>query len=98
MSIKDEKIQSSKQISITVKKISEYQVQKRCVVLRFIQVKFPQGSSHELTMVKAPIPKSLLQAANNFKIKVTFSGGTGSKKSMNKSTMCMCFKDNTAKL
>ena len=36
--------------------------------------------------------------AINFKIKATFFGGTGSKKSMNKSTVYMCFKDNTAKL
>ena len=40
-SIKEEKIQSSKQVSITMKKISEYNVQKKCVVLRFTQVKFP---------------------------------------------------------
>ena len=59
-SIKEEKIQSSKQVSITMKKISEYKVQKRCVVLRFTLVKFPKGSSHELTMVKVSIPMSLL--------------------------------------
>ena len=40
-SIKEEKIQSSKQVSITMKKISECKVQKRCVTLRFTQVKFP---------------------------------------------------------
>ena len=40
-SIKEEKIQSSKEVSITMKKISEYKVQKRCVVLRFTQVKLP---------------------------------------------------------
>ena len=60
-SIKEEKIQSSKQVSITMKKISEYKVQKRCVVVRFTQVKFPCGSSHELTMVKVSIPMFVLQ-------------------------------------
>ena len=30
-SIKEEKFQSAKQISITMKKISQYKVQKRCV-------------------------------------------------------------------
>ena len=35
--------------------------------------------------------------AINFKAKATFCGGTRSKKSINKSTACMCFKDNTAK-
>ena len=64
-SIKEEKIQSSKQVLITMKKISEYKVQKRCVVLRFTQVKFPKGSS-ELTMVKVSIPMSLLQRGLNF--------------------------------
>ena len=39
--IKEEKIQMTKHVSITMKKISEYKVQKRCVGLRFTQVKFP---------------------------------------------------------
>ena len=37
-----EKIQRTKHVSITMKKISEYKVQKRCVGLRFTQVKFPK--------------------------------------------------------
>ena len=60
-SIKEEKIPNLKQVSITMKKISEYKVQKTCVVLRFTQVRFPEGSSHELTMEKVLIPMSLLQ-------------------------------------
>ena len=52
MSIKEEKIQSTKQVSITMKKISQYKAQKRCVVLKLTHVKFSQGNSHELTMVK----------------------------------------------
>ena len=35
-----------------MKKISQYKVKKRCVVLKLTQAKFPQGSNHELTMVK----------------------------------------------
>ena len=63
-SIKEEKISKrSKQVSITMKKISEYKVQKRCDALRFTQVKFPKDSSHELTMVKILIPLSLLHMA-----------------------------------
>ena len=46
-----------------MKKISERKVQKRRVVLRFTQVKFPYGSSHELAMVKVSIPMSLLHMA-----------------------------------
>ena len=46
-----------------MKKISEYKVQKRYDVLRFTQVKFPWGSSHELTMVKVSIPMSILHMA-----------------------------------
>ena len=33
-SIKEEKFQSTKQVSITMKKISQYKVQKRCVFLK----------------------------------------------------------------
>ena len=62
-SIKEENIQSAKQVSITMKKISEYKVQKRRVVLRFTQVKFPKDSSHELTVVKVLIPMFLLHMA-----------------------------------
>ena len=40
-SIKEEKIQSIKQVSITMKKISQYKVKKRCVVLKLTQAKFP---------------------------------------------------------
>ena len=53
----------SKQVSITMKKISEYKLQKRCDALRFTQVKFSKDSSHELTMVKVLIPMSLLHMA-----------------------------------
>ena len=35
------KIQSTKQISIRMKKIGHHKVQKWCVVLKFTQVKFP---------------------------------------------------------
>ena len=35
------KIQSTKQVSIRMKKIGQHKVQRRCVVLKFTQVKFP---------------------------------------------------------
>ena len=40
-SIKEEKIQRSEQVWITVKNMSECKKQKKCDVLRFTQVKFP---------------------------------------------------------
>ena len=81
-SIKEENIQSSKQVSITMKKISEYKVQKRCIALRFTQVKFPKDSSRELTMVKVLIPMFLIHSKFPdwkpfllFKIKIKQSPG-----------------------
>ena len=81
--IKEEKIQSSKQISIKMKKISEYKVQKRCVEKRLTQVKFPKDSSHELTVVKVLIPMFLLHSKFSdwkpfllFKIKIKQSPGS----------------------
>ena len=46
-----------------MKKISEYKLQKRFVILRFTEEKFPLGSSHELTMVKVSIRVPLLHMA-----------------------------------
>ena len=55
-----------------MKKISEYKVQKRCVALRFTQVKFPKDRSHELTTVKILIPMSLLHMAQEYHLSHSF--------------------------